>query len=112
MSQQKPKKPRRSKKLNVSVRAQWEKILKSVEKNDVPLSVLNCIVVHLKDNTRVELDIKQFLADGHDPDELQKELSERFSSLDDYIEDIDFYINIDEVAKTVQPVTDELLKNL
>ena len=28
------------------------------------------------------------------------------------IKDVDFFINIDSVAKTVQPVTDDILKNL
>jgi hypothetical protein len=113
MSQQKPKRPpRRSKRLNVSVRAQWEKILKTVEKNDVPITVLDCVVVNLKDSTKVEVNIKQLLAEGYDPGDLQKELTEKLDNLDNYIEDVDFYINIEQVASTVQPITDALLKNL
>ena len=41
--------------------------------------------------------------------ELRKEIS---SSFDSYIENVDFYVSIDEVAKLVQPMTDLLLKDL
>jgi hypothetical protein len=52
------------------------------------------------------------LAEGADPDFLKTHLDERLDSLDHIIEDVDFYVNVDEVRKTVQPLTDHILKNL
>lgn len=109
-----PKKPKRpkSKKLNVSSKKEWESILKDVEKKEIPISMLDYMVVNLKDGTQVNIDIKVLLAEGIDPDSLKDHIDERLDSLDAIISDVDFYISVDEVRKTVQPITDETLKNL
>jgi hypothetical protein len=114
MSQEKPKKPRqpRSKRLKLSLREEWTKILKDVEKNEVPVSFLKSITVNLKDGTAVDVNISQLIIEGIDPSTIERQLNERLKELDDYIEDVDFYINVDSVSKTVQSFTDDLLKNL
>jgi hypothetical protein len=114
MSQEKPKKPRqpRSKRLKLSRREEWTKILKDVEKNEVPVSFLKSITVNLKDGTAVDVNISQLIIEGIDPSTIERQLNERLKELDDYIEDVDFYINVDSVSKTVQSFTDDLLKNL
>ena len=47
-----------------------------------------------------------------DPGELEQEINQKLFDLDNIIDDVSFFINIDHVAKTVQPETDNLLKNL
>ena len=63
MAQEKPQKPkrRRSKKLNVSNKKEWERILKDVDKKDVPISMLEAITVNLKDGTQVVINIQELL---------------------------------------------------
>jgi len=114
MSEQKPKKPRRpkSKRLNLSNKAQWESILKSVEKKEIPITMLESVSVNLTDGTIVNINIRELLNEGNDPDELEKMLKLKLKALDYIIEDMDFYISVSAVQKVVQPATDELLKNL
>ena len=113
MSEQKPKKPRqKSKRLNLNTKEQWESILRSVEKKEVPITLLESVSVNLTDGTVVNINIKELLDEGNDPDILEKMLKTKFSTLDHIIEDIDFYISVSAVQKAVQPATDELLKNL
>jgi hypothetical protein len=113
MSEQKPKKPRqKSKRLNLNTKAQWEAILKSVEKKEVPIAMLNSISVNLKDGTVVSINIKELLDEGNDPDELETMIKKKLHALDYIIDDIDFFISVKAVQKMVQPATDELLKNL
>jgi hypothetical protein len=113
MSEQKPKKPRqKSKRLNLSTKAQWESILKSVEKKEIPIAMLESVSVSLTDGTIVNINIKELLDEGNDPDILEKMLKTKLSALDYIIEDIDFYISVAAVQKAVQPATDQLLKNL
>jgi hypothetical protein len=113
MSEQKPKKPRqKSKKLNLSTKAQWESILKSVEKKEVPIAMLNSLTVNLSDGTAVNINIKELLDEGNDPDELERMIKVKLTALDHIIDDIDFFISVSAVQKMVQPATDELLKNL
>lgn len=110
-AQQNPKKPK-SKKLNLSSKASWRKILKDVDKKEVPIHVLEKLTVSLKDGTQVVVDIKRLLAEGANPDEVEMNVNTRLEELDDYIDNIDFFVDIDLVEATVQPETDKLLSKL
>jgi len=113
MSEQKPKKPRpKSKRLNLNTKSQWESILKSVEKKEVPIQMLNSLAVNLRDGSTVNINIKELLDEGNDPDELEITIKQKLKALDNIITDIDFYISVSAVQKIVQPATDEILKNL
>jgi hypothetical protein len=113
MSEQKPKKPRqKSKRLNLNSKAQWEAILKSVEKKEVPIAMLNSLNVNLRDGSTVEINIKELLDEGNDPDELEQMIKLKLRALDHIVDDIDFFISVSAVQKMVQPATDDLLKNL
>jgi hypothetical protein len=113
MSEQKPKKPRqKSKRLNLNSKTQWESILRSVEKKEIPIAFLESVSVNLTDGTVVNINVKELLDEGNDPDILEKMLKTKLSALDYIIEDIDFYISVAAVQKAVQPATDQLLKNL
>jgi chaperonin GroEL (HSP60 family) len=106
-----PKRPK-SKKLNISKKKEWESLLKEVEKLDIPIEMLEAIVVNLKDGTQVSIEVKELIAEGYDPEELRNHLDERLDSLDHIIDDVDFYISVEEVMKAVEPATGNLLKNL
>lgn len=106
-----PKKPR-SKRINISAKDQWKQILKSVSKNEIPIALLESVVVNLLDGTRVNVDIQELIREGHDPNDVQDMLNARLDRMDAYIKDVDFMISIDAVAKTIQPVTNEILKHL
>jgi len=114
MSDQKPKKPRqaKSKRLNLNTKSQWESILRTVEKKEVPIQMLNSLAVNLKDGSTVDINVKELLSEGHDPDELEILIKQKLKALDDFITDIDFYISVAAVRQIVQPATDEILKNL
>jgi hypothetical protein len=111
MASQNPKKPK-SKKLNLNTKSQWKNILKDVEKKEVPIHVLEKLIVALKDGTQVVVDIKRLLAEGADPDEVELHVNTRLDELDDYIDNVDFFVDIDLVEATVQPETDKLLSKL
>ena len=102
----------RSKRLKVNKKEQWERILKDVEKKDVPISCLESIQVNLRDGTSVFVDIRQLLDEGNDPASVEYMINSKLKALDSIIDDVDFYISVDSVAKTVQPITDSILKDL
>jgi hypothetical protein len=111
MQEKKPRRPR-AKKITLNTRAQWQRWIKEVDKTDVPIEVIQYVVVNLRDGSRVPINIAQLLAAGHDPTSLDQHLSDRLRELDDYIEDVDYYISVASVARTVQAKTDQLLKDL
>jgi len=112
--QQEPKKPRqpKSKRLNLNSKTKWEKLLKEVHKEQVPISVIRYITVNLKDGTSVDVNIAEMLDEGANPGHVEKLINSKLQELDDIIKDVDFHINVDTVAKVVQPFTDQLLKDL
>jgi len=112
--QQNPKKqPKpRPKKLNLSPKAAWRNILKEVEKKEVPIHVIDKLVVNLRDGSQAVIDIKALLSQGADPEEVELQINEKLESLDMYIENVDFFVDIESVERTVQPETDKILSKL
>jgi hypothetical protein len=112
--QQEPKKPRqpKSKRLNLNRKDQWEKLIKEINKEQVPIGVLRYITVNLKDGTSVDVNIAEMIDEGADPEFVEELINKKLHDLDDIIKDVDFHISVDSVAKFIQPITDQLLKDL
>lgn len=102
----------KSRRINVDARDRWKQILKTVSKDEVPINLLEKVHVNLIDGSMVEVDILQLLAEGQDPDDIKEELNDKLRKMDEIIKDVDFFISIETVAKTVQPITDDILKHL
>ena len=114
MSEQ-PKKPPRNtkaKKLNLNKRKSWQDIVNGVDKREVPISVLEHISVELVDGTNITINIKDLISAGQDPLEIEAMSDEKFNELDQYIKNVDFFVDIDKVKDAVQPETDKVLKGL
>lgn len=60
----------------------------------------------------MNINVQDLLTEGFSPDFLEDEINRRLEELEFLIENVDFHINVEDVAKTVQPATDSLLKNL
>ena len=112
MSEQ-PKKPsRNAKKLNLNHRKRWQDLVNGVDKKEVPVDVLQNILVKLVDGTQININIRELIDAGQDPREIEMMLDDKFNDLDEYISTVDFFVDIDKVVATVQPETDKVLKNL
>lgn len=111
---QKPKKPRsvKPKKLNINSKAKWKSILKDVDKKEVPIHILEKLIVHLKDGTKVEINVKTILSEGADIEEIEERVNTRLSELEHYIINVDFFVDLELVERTVQPETDKILSKL
>ena len=108
-----PKKPRsKAKKINLNSKDQWEQILKTVTKNEVPVQFLKSMTVNLADGTKVDINVKELLDEGHDPFRIEERINERLDQLDAYIKNVDLYICVDTVAGIVEPISEEILKNI
>lgn len=103
---------KKSKRIKINDRERWEQLVKNINKKEIPVSLLDHVVVNLLDGTQVSVNIRELLDEGHDPNDLEVMLNTRLEALDSIIKDVDFHINLDTVANTVQPVTNDLLKNL
>jgi hypothetical protein len=92
--------------------SKWEHILEDVEKQKIPVQFIKKIVLKLQGKRQQTINIEKFLSQGLDPDQIEEAVSRKLHELDDSITSLEFILNVQSIADTVQPETDRLLGNL
>ena len=90
----------------------WEHILEDVEKNKIPVEFIKKLVVKLEGKKQHTINIEKFLNQGLDPDQIEEIVSRKLQELDDSVVGVEFLLNVQSIADTVQPETDRLLGKL
>ncbi len=98
--------------MDLSIKKKWKDLVNKADKKEVPINLLDQVGVQLIDSTLVYIDVKCLLEAGQTTFEIEDMLDARFNELGDYIESVDFYIDVDKVANQIQPKTNALLKHL
>ena len=91
---------------------QWEHIIDEVNKTEVPLECIKKVVIRLHGKKQRTINLATLKKQGLDLDELEIVLSRTLTELGDEVRDIDFVVDVTEVAKLIQPETDKLLNGL
>ncbi len=91
---------------------QWEHILEDVEKNKIPVEFIKKLVIKLQGKKQQTINIEKFLAQGLEPDQIEDVISRKLTELDEDIVSVEFILNVQSIADTVQPETDRLLGKL
>lgn len=91
---------------------QWEHIIEQVNKTEVPLECIKKVVIKLGDRRQKTINLAALRRQGLDLEEVETVLTRTLTELGDTVRDIDFVVDVTEVAKLVQPETDKLLKDL
>jgi hypothetical protein len=90
----------------------WEHIISEVHKTEVPIECIKKLVIKLHGGKQRTINLNTLRKQGLDIDEIEIVLSRTLTDLGDEVRDVDWTIDITEVAKMVQPETDKLLKDL
>ena len=90
----------------------WEHILEDVEKNRIPVQFIKKLIVKLQGKKQHTINIEKLLIQGLEPDQIEDVVSRKLSELDDVLVSIEFILNVQSIAETVQPETDKLLNKL
>jgi hypothetical protein len=91
---------------------QWDHIISGVDKTEVPLECINKIVIRLQGGRQKTINLTRLKRDGFDLEEIESVLTRNLVELGDLVRDIDFLVDVNAVARLVQPETDKLLKDL
>ena len=91
---------------------QWEHIIDEVNKTEVPLECIKKVVIRLDDRKQKTINLATLRKQGLDLNELEVVLTRTLTELGDSVRDVDFVVDVQAVAKLVQPQTDKLLKDL
>jgi hypothetical protein len=90
----------------------WEHILEDVEKNKIPVEFIKKLVIKLTGKKQQTINIQKLLQQGLDPDQVEDAVSRKLHDLEDLIVSVEFVLNVQSIAETVQPETDRLLGKL
>ena len=90
----------------------WEHIIDEVNKTEIPLECIKKVVIRLHGKKQRTINLATLRKQGLDSDELEIILTRTLTELGDEVKDIDFVVDVSEVAKILQPETDKLLNGL
>lgn len=90
----------------------WEHILEDVEKNKIPIQFIRKLIIKLEGKRQQTINIEKFLSQGLDPEQIEEAVSRKLHELDDQVVSVEFILNVQSIADTVQPETDRLLGKL
>jgi hypothetical protein len=90
----------------------WEHILEDVEKQKIPINFIKKVVIKLTGKKQQTLNIEKFLNQGLEPEQIEDLVNKRLTELDDLVTSVEFILNVQSIADTVQPETDRLLNGL
>lgn len=93
-------------------RQKWERLLEGVDKQKVPVEFIKKLILRLEGKRQKTINIERFLSQGLEPDEIEDAISRQLIKLDDEVVGIEFILNVQSIADTVQPETDNLLRGL
>ena len=88
--------------------AKWEHILEDVEKNKIPVQFIK----KLEGKKQQTINIQKFIEQGLDPEQIEDVVSRKLDELDDQIISVEFVLDVQSIADTVQPETDRILGKL
>jgi hypothetical protein len=90
----------------------WEHILEDVEKHKVPIQFIKKLIIKLEGKRQQTINIQKFLSQGLDPEQIEEAVSRKLNELDDQVTSVEFILDVQSIAETVQPETDRLLNKL
>jgi len=90
----------------------WELIISEVNKTDIPLECIKKVIIRLDSRKQRTINLSTLKKQGLDMDEIESVVTRTLTELGDLVKDVDFVIDITEVAALVQPETDKLLEKL
>ena len=90
----------------------WEHILEDVEKQKVPIQFIKKLIIKLEGKRQQTINILKFLSQGLDPEQIEEAVSRKLNELDDQVTSVEFILDVQSIAETVQPETDRLLNKL
>lgn len=93
-------------------RDQWEDIVESVEKIEVPVQCLKRITIKLENGKRKQISITKLRKQGVTDEQIEAILNHSLTMLGDEVKNVDFFVDVAAVADMVKPRTAELLDQL
>ena len=90
----------------------WEQLLEDVEMQKIPIQFIKKLIFKLEGKKQRTINIEKLTNQGLEPEEIEEVVGRQLYNLQDEIVRIDYILNVQSIAETVQPETDKLLNRL
>lgn len=90
----------------------WEHIVNDVEKTKIPVEFIKKLILKLTGRRQRTINIQALIGQGLDSTQIEELVSLKLRQFDDEMVNIEFILDIEGIAKTVQPETDKMLRDL
>lgn len=90
----------------------WQNILEDVEKSKIPIQFIKKIIIKFQGKRQQTINIQSLMKQGLEPEEVEEIVNRKLIELDHRIVNLEFILNVENIADTVQPETDKLLGKL
>lgn len=98
--------------LRVDEVEKWEEVISSVDKDHIPIDCVKKVTIKLKGNRQKTVNLEILRRNGLDIEEIEAVMARTMNDLGKQIVNIDFVIDVNTVARHVQPITDKILGKL
>lgn len=98
--------------LKVNAKEQWEDLISSVEKDQVPIDCVKKVFFKLKGGKQKTINISTLRKQGLELEEIETVITRTMIDISGDIVNMDFVIDVSSVAEYVQPLTDKMLEKL
>jgi len=98
--------------MTTDVVRKWEEILETVDKNKIPVHFIKKLVVKLQGKKQHTINISKLSAQGLDSEQLEEVVTKKLQELDPLMVSVEFVLDVQMIAETIQPTTDEILSKL
>ena len=90
----------------------WEHLIQDVSKEKIPVEFIKKLIVKLSGRRQRTINIQSMLSQGLSSEEIEEEIAAKLEEFDVDMISIEFILDIESIAETVQPETDNLLRGL
>jgi hypothetical protein len=90
----------------------WEHLIQDVSKEKIPVEFIKKLIVKLSGRRQRTINIQSMLSQGLSSEEIEEEIAAKLEEFDADMLSIEFILDIESIAETVQPETDNLLRGL
>lgn len=90
----------------------WENIIDSTEKTKIPVEFIKKLILRLSGRKQRTINIKALIDQGFDGEEVEQVVARKLDEFDHEMIGVEFILDIEGIAKIVQPETDRILRNL
>ena len=90
----------------------WERLIEGVEKEKIPVEFIKKLILKLAGKKQKTINVERMLDQGLDPEQVEEVISRQLTELDNTVIGIEFVLNVQTIADTVQPETNKLLRGI